>query len=134
MGEVLREVNERGCRVAEFPVGPAALAGLLSLIGVKTITRNIAKEVFALMVETGKGADAIVKEKNLVQITDRAALETLVDEAIAGNEKVVAQIRDGKVKAKGFLVGQVMKATKGKANPQLVNEVLEERLGKLPGG
>src|SRR5690606_9263079 len=105
-----------------------ALVELLQLIGKGTISNNVGKEVLKEMFHTGKAAAAIVKEKGLEQISDSSELEAIVDQVIAENPGPAAEFADGKDKVVGFLVGQVMKATRGKANPQRVNEMLHEKL------
>ena len=128
MGDLSRLLNAKSMDVADCPVRPGQLAALLRLIDGGTISGKIAKGVFEEMFETGKDPEAIVKEKGLLQISDEGAIATAVDEVIAKNPKSVADYRAGKEKAIGFLVGQVMKATRGKANPDLVNRLLKERL------
>ena len=128
MGDLSRLLNAKSMDVADCPVRPGQLAALLRLIDGGTISGKIAKGVFDEMFETGKDPEAIVKEKGLLQISDEGAIATAVDEVIAKNPKSVADYRAGKEKAIGFLVGQVMKATRGKANPDLVNRLLKERL------
>ena len=104
------------------------LARMVQLVDEGTISGKLAKTVFADMLETGKGPDAIVKEKGLEQVSDTGALETAVDEVLSTCEAQVEEYRAGKQKVLGFLVGQVMKATRGKANPQMVNEILRSKL------
>jgi len=128
MGDLSRLLNAKSMDVADCPVRPGQLAALLRLIDGGTISGKIAKGVFDEMFETGKDPEAIVKEKGLLQISDEGAIATAVDEVIAKNPKSVADYRAGKEKAIGFLVGQVMKATRGKANPDLVNRLLKEKL------
>lgn len=126
MGELARLLNATNTEIAESPVRPEHLAALLKLIDEGVISGKIAKTVFEEMFSTGKDPQAVVKEQGLVQITDEAELKAVIDEVITSNPKVVADYRQGKDKALGFLVGQVMKATKGKANPALVNRLLKE--------
>lgn len=130
MGELLRMMNAAGLEIDEIPVQPAQLAQLLALIDQGTISGKIAKTVFEEMFSTGKDPEAIVKEKGLVQISDEGLIDKVVEEVIAANPKSVNDYRNGKKQALGFLVGQVMKATKGKANPGLVNKLLQQRLDK----
>ena len=112
------------------PVTPEQLAGLILRIADNTISNNIAKKVFeALWKEEGGSADEIIEKQGLKQITDTGAIETLIDEVLAANAAMVAEFRAGKEKAFNALVGQAMKATKGKANPQQVNELLRKKLG-----
>jgi aspartyl-tRNA(Asn)/glutamyl-tRNA(Gln) amidotransferase subunit B len=98
------------------------------LIDDGTISGKIAKSVFEEMYRTGKNAEDIVKEKGLTQISDTGAIEKAIDEVIAGSQNEVERFRGGDEKLMGFFVGQVMKATKGKANPQMVNELLKKKL------
>lgn len=128
MAELLRLLNARDLEAADCPVSPEQLAELLQLIDKGTISGKIAKQVFEEMFDTGKTAAAIVKEKGLEQISDAGELERIVEQVIADNPDPVADYRNGKKQAIGFLVGQVMKATRGKANPQLVNELLRKKL------
>ena len=121
-------LNKAGLSIADSPVGAAALGGLLDLIAAGTISGRIAKDVFQAMVETGKPAAAIVEERGLRQLTDTGAIEAVVDGILAGQADKVAEYRAGKTKMLGFFVGQVMKATRGKANPQAVNDILRARL------
>jgi aspartyl-tRNA(Asn)/glutamyl-tRNA(Gln) amidotransferase subunit B len=130
MGHLLRELNREGAPpVAEAPVTPRHLAGMLDLVRGGTISSNIAKEVFEAMWSTGRTAEEVVEEKGLRQITDTSAIEAAVDEVLAANPKEVEAYRAGKTKLMGFFVGQVMRATKGKANPQAVNELVARKLG-----
>jgi aspartyl-tRNA(Asn)/glutamyl-tRNA(Gln) amidotransferase subunit B len=130
MGELARLLNATGTEISASPVKPEQLAALLKLMDDGTISGKIAKTVFEEMFAAGKDPETIVKEKGLVQITDEDALRAVVQEVVAGNPKVADDYRQGKDKALGFLVGQVMKATRGKANPALVNSLLKEALGK----
>jgi len=128
MGDILRLLNEEKRDIRDCPVPPAALADMIKLIEDGTISGKIAKEVVEQMYETGKAPRAIIEEKGLVQITDEGALETVVAEVLAANPAQLAQFRSGKDKLFGFFVGQVMKATQGKANPQLINDLLKKML------
>lgn len=128
LGEFAKKLNEEGCSAASAPVQPKQLAGLLQLIAKNTISGKIAKQVLPDMWATGKSAQDIVKEKGLVQITDTGALEDLVKKVIAANPQSVADYKAGKKKAIGFLVGQIMKETKGRANPGVVNQLLTKNL------
>ncbi|NPV26162.1 MAG: Asp-tRNA(Asn)/Glu-tRNA(Gln) amidotransferase subunit GatB [Firmicutes bacterium] len=128
MGELLRCLNAQGLEIEDSLIRPAHLVELLNLIDKGTISGKIAKTVFEEMFATGKRPEQIVQEKGLVQITDEGAIADIVDRVLAANPQVVADYRQGKEKALGFLVGQVMKETKGKANPALVNQLLKERL------
>ncbi|MGH7382843.1 MAG: Asp-tRNA(Asn)/Glu-tRNA(Gln) amidotransferase subunit GatB [Candidatus Methylomirabilales bacterium] len=131
MSELLGYLNREGKEITESPVTPAQLAGLLKLIQEEVISGKIAKAVFEAMTQTGKSPEAIIQEKGLIQITDREELGRIVDQVLAENPRPVADFRGGKEKARTALVGAVMRATKGKANPQLVNDLLRE---KLTGG
>jgi len=128
MGDILRLIKDKKIDIAECPIKPAALAELLNLISGGTISGKIAKEVFEEMAQTGKGAKAIVAEKGLVQVSDSAVIEKAVDELLAAHPKEVERYRGGEEKLFGFFVGQLMKAMKGKANPQMANEVLKRKL------
>lgn len=130
MGELLRLLNARNMSLSEAKVSAGSLAKLLNLIKDGTISNKIGKEVFELMFVDGKDPGQIVKEKGLVQISDTAELERILAEVIAKNPKSVEDFRSGKEQAIGFLVGQVMKATKGQANPGLVNTMLREMLAQ----
>jgi len=129
MTELLKLLNQDGKSIEESPLKPAQLAGMLKLVDEGTISGKIAKTVFSEMYSSGKDADAIVKEKGLVQISDTGELEKAVDEVIASSPDEVARFKGGDQKLMGFFVGQIMKATKGKANPKLVNELLRKKLG-----
>jgi aspartyl-tRNA(Asn)/glutamyl-tRNA(Gln) amidotransferase subunit B len=129
MGEVLRTLKEKKIDTTQFPIKPGALAELLNLIATGTISGKIAKEVFDEMLAGGKSAKAIVAEKGLTQVSDTSIIEKAVDEVLAANLKEVGRYRNGDEKVFGFLVGQVMKATRGKANPKVANEVLKRKLG-----
>ncbi|VVD76749.1 Asp-tRNA(Asn)/Glu-tRNA(Gln) amidotransferase subunit GatB [Pandoraea anhela] len=133
MGELSSLLNREDLAIDASPVSSAQLAGLLARIADNTISNKIAKEVFQLMWEaraTDDGAaDRIIEEKGLKQITDTGAIEKIIDEVLAANAKSVEEFRAGKEKAFNALVGQAMKATKGKANPAQVNELLKKKLG-----
>ncbi len=130
MGDVLRFLNEDKRDVRDCPVKPESLADMILLIENGTISGKIAKEVIEEMYKTGKSPGVIVKEKGLTQITDSGALEKTIEDVIAANPAQVAQYKAGKEKVFGFFVGQVMKATQGKANPQMINDLLKEKLSK----
>ncbi|MGH7432790.1 MAG: Asp-tRNA(Asn)/Glu-tRNA(Gln) amidotransferase subunit GatB [Candidatus Methylomirabilales bacterium] len=131
MSELLGYLNREGKEITESPVTPAQLAALLKLIQEGVISGKIAKVVFGEMYQTGKSPEAIIQEKGLIQITDQEELGRIVDQVLAENPGPVSDFRGGKEKARTALVGAVMRATKGKANPQLVNDLLRE---KLAGG
>jgi aspartyl-tRNA(Asn)/glutamyl-tRNA(Gln) amidotransferase subunit B len=128
MGEVLRVRSERGGSVAGFPVSVDRLAELLSLVRAGTISVRAAKTVFAKMLETEEEPAAIVEREGLAQISDPSTMEAIVDDVLAAHPGQVAEFRSGKEKVLGFLVGEVMKASHGKANPKMANELLRERL------
>jgi aspartyl-tRNA(Asn)/glutamyl-tRNA(Gln) amidotransferase subunit B len=128
MGDVLRFLNEEKRDIRECPVAPASLAGMIGLIREGTISGKMAKEVVEAMYKTGKTPQAIIAEKGLVQITDEGALAKTIAEVIEKNPTQVEQYRGGREKVFGFFVGQVMKATQGKANPQLINDLLKKML------
>ena len=128
MGEFAKHLNSSEFTVATAPVNPVALAGLIQLLDKGTISGKIAKDVFQFMWESGKDAETIVKEKGLVQISDTGAVDAIVEAVIAANPQPVADFKAGKQNALGFLVGQVMKQSKGRANPGMVNEMLKQKL------
>jgi aspartyl-tRNA(Asn)/glutamyl-tRNA(Gln) amidotransferase subunit B len=128
MTELLAKLAETKKSASESPVSPEKLVELLGLIEKGTISGKMAKEVFAEMFASGRGAAEIVREKGLVQVTDVAAIEQFVEEAIAQNPQSVADFRSGKEAALNFLCGQAMKLSKGKANPQRVRELLKQKL------
>jgi len=127
-GDLFGALNKKGLGIEDSPVSAAQLGGLIDLIADGTISGRIAKDVFAEMVETGADPAAIVEAKGLRQVTDTGAIEAAVDAALAANPAQVAQYATNP-KVLGFFVGQVMKATQGKANPALVNELLKKKLG-----
>ena len=129
MGDLLRELKKDGKNIKECPVMPSALVDLLKLIDSGVISGNIAKGVFEEMYKTQKPADLIVEEKGLKQITDSSAIEQIIDQVIQANPSQVEELKGGKEKVLGFLVGQVMKASKGKANPGVVNKLFKEKIG-----
>ena len=128
MGEFSGALNKAGLDIADSPVDAEALAGLLRRIVDETISGKIAKEVFEAMWQGEGDADTVIADRGLEQVTDSSAIEAMVDEAIAANPQQLEQYRAGKTKLMGFFVGQVMKASGGKANPQQVNEILKQRL------
>jgi len=127
--ELLRELGEKGLDISACPVSPDAIAELLNLIDSGKINYRIAKEVFADMLATGEAPEQIVTKKGLVQVSDEGAIAAFVDQAIAANPSQVEQLKAGNEKVLQFLVGQVMKLSKGKANPPLAVKLLKERLG-----
>jgi aspartyl-tRNA(Asn)/glutamyl-tRNA(Gln) amidotransferase subunit B len=128
MVEAMRELKKEEAGMASFRVRPQALGRLLGLVKSTTISASIAKGVFADMAATGQDPEAIVREKGLAQISDTGALEAAALEIIAANPKEAADFRAGKTKVLGFFVGQLMKKTKGQANPQLANEIFQRLL------
>jgi aspartyl-tRNA(Asn)/glutamyl-tRNA(Gln) amidotransferase subunit B len=128
MGELSGALNRDNLEIAQSRVGAEALAGLLARIADDTISGKIAKEVFEAMWAEGKAADAIIEAKGLKQITDTSAIEKAIEEVMAKNPGQLAEYRSGKDKLFGFFVGQVMKATGGKANPGQLNELLKRKL------
>jgi aspartyl-tRNA(Asn)/glutamyl-tRNA(Gln) amidotransferase subunit B len=128
MGELTRKLNELGVAVEAAAISPEALAGLIRLVDSGTITGPIAKDVFEKMYGSGRSAEAIVAAEGLASINDDAALESAVREVLAKNETAVAQYRAGKQQTFGFLVGQVMKATRGKGNPAIINALMKRIL------
>jgi aspartyl-tRNA(Asn)/glutamyl-tRNA(Gln) amidotransferase subunit B len=129
MGELSSALNRDNVDIEHSRVNPVQLIGLLNRIVDETISGKIAKEVFEAMWSEGKPADAIIEAKGLRQITDAGAIEGVIDAVIAANPKQLADYRSGKDKLFGFFVGQVMKATEGKANPAQLNELLKKKLG-----
>jgi aspartyl-tRNA(Asn)/glutamyl-tRNA(Gln) amidotransferase subunit B len=127
--ELFGRLNKAGIGITESPVRAAALGELIGLIEDNTISGKIAKTVFDKMLESGKPAKQIVEEEGLVQVTDLGAIEAAVDAVIAANADKVTEYRAGKDKLFGFFVGQVMKATGGKANPVMLNDLLKKKLG-----
>ncbi|MBI4264144.1 MAG: Asp-tRNA(Asn)/Glu-tRNA(Gln) amidotransferase GatCAB subunit B, partial [Acidobacteria bacterium] len=128
MGELLRTLKERDLRIADVPLRPAALAGLIALVENGAISGSIAKDVFARMFDSGRSAEEIVASEGLAQIGDEDALRAIVRDVIERHADAVAQYRAGKAQTLGFLVGQVMKGSGGKANPKLVNQLLKQEL------
>ena len=128
-GELFGVLNKSGKSIEESPVSAATLGGLIDLINDGTLSGRLAKDVFEAMVESGKEAAVVVEEKGLKQVSDASAIEAEVDKVLQDNGDKVAEYKAGKDKLFGFFVGQVMKATCGKANPGVVNEVLKKKLG-----
>ncbi|WP_027356395.1 Asp-tRNA(Asn)/Glu-tRNA(Gln) amidotransferase subunit GatB [Desulfofundulus thermocisternus] len=128
MGDLSRLLNAHNMDITQCKVSPRQLTDMLKLMDRGTISGKIAKTVFEEMFATGKDPEQIVQEKGLVQITDEGTIAAVVDEVLASNAKVVEDYLKGKDRAFGFLVGQVMKATRGKANPELVNRLLREKI------
>jgi aspartyl-tRNA(Asn)/glutamyl-tRNA(Gln) amidotransferase subunit B len=128
IGDLSSRLNKESLGIEHAPISPVALAGLLRRIDDGTISGKMAKEVFDRMWQTGAGADQIIERQGGRQISDAAEIERIVDDIISANAAQVAEYRSGKEKAFNFFVGQAMKATKGKANPAQVNEILKKKL------
>ena len=130
MGEISKRLNAQGGSIEQAPVSPATLAGLIARVVDGTVSNNSARQVFeALWSGEGSDVDALIEAKGLKQMSDTGELERILDEVLAAHAKSVEEFRAGKDKAFNALVGQAMKATKGKANPALVNELLKKKLG-----
>jgi aspartyl-tRNA(Asn)/glutamyl-tRNA(Gln) amidotransferase subunit B len=129
MSELFGALNKLGKTLDESPVNPKQAAELLGLVADGTISGSIAKQVFEIMLETQQGASAIVEEKGLKQTNDTGAIEAEIAKIMAANEDKVTEYRSGKDKLFGFFVGQTMKAMQGKANPQIINDLLKKALG-----
>ncbi len=128
MTEILRELKESDLEIDDLPIRPAHLAELIKLIDTGTISGKIAKEIYADVRQSGKMPAEIVKEKGLVQVSDDSAIEGFVDQVIAENPGPVEDFRGGKDKALAFLMGQVMKVSKGKVNPQMAREIITRKI------
>ena len=128
MGELFGALNRTDTEIGNSPVNAGQLGKLVDLIGDGTVSNRLAKDVFEIMFETGDDPEKIVEERGLKQVTDTDAIEAAVDEAIANGTAQVEQYKGGNEKVLGWFVGQVMKATQGKANPQAVNELLRKKL------
>ena len=131
LSELMRVLNEKGIGIDECRVKPWMLRELMELIDKGQISGKIAKSIFSEMAESGKTAEKIVKERGLSQITDEKELERVILKVLDSHKKVVEDLKRGKQKAFGFLVGQVMKETSGRANPKMVNEILKEKIEEL---
>ena len=128
-GDLFGALNKAGCDVADSPIAVADLGALIDLIADDTISGRIAKGVFDEMFKTGRAPGKIVEERGLRQVTDSGAIEAIVDVVMGSNQGKVAEYRGGKDKLLGFFVGQVMKQSQGKANPNIVNDLLKKKLG-----
>jgi len=129
MGELTRELNNSGADGSASPVTPERLVSLLQLVEQGTISLKIAREIFPEIYRSGKTPEQIVQEKGLIQVSDEGALDKIIGDVIEKNPTQVAQFKEGKQQVLGFLVGQVMKTSGGKANPGKVNELLKKKLG-----
>ena len=130
MGPLLGRLNASGASIEETPVSAAHLGEMLVMIDKGTISGKIGKSVFDEMAAGGKAPAQIVEEKGLTQVSDSGAIEAVVADILSGAPDEVAAYRAGKTKLMGFFVGQVMKATRGKANPKLVNQILQQKLSE----
>lgn len=128
MGEVLKTLNEEKSDIKSFPVNPEYLGRLINLINEETISSKIAKDIFPEMLNTLKSPEEIVKEKNLVQISDTKEIEGIISAILENHAEEVKTYLEGKDKVLGFFVGKIMKETGGKANPKVVNKILKEKL------
>jgi len=130
MGELWRLLNAENKEIDDCPVKPDRLAGMIKLIDAGTISTKIAKTVFEEMYKSGKDAETVVKEQGLTQVSDTGAIEQIIADVITANPGQAAEYKAGKEKLFGFFVGQVMKASKGKANPDMVNQLLKKKLSE----
>jgi len=130
MTEILRRLKDMDSDISDMPFSASDFADLLKFVKSGTISNNMAKKVFREMAETGKKPEKIIEEKGMKQITDESAIEEIVDKVISENPKSVEDYKNGKDRALGFLVGQTMKASRGKAAPQMVNRMVSEKLNK----
>jgi aspartyl-tRNA(Asn)/glutamyl-tRNA(Gln) amidotransferase subunit B len=128
MGELTRELNHSGTDAAASPVPPERLVSLLQMVEQGTISLKVARDIFPELYSSGKAPEQIVQEKGLTQVSDEGALQKIIEEVLTKNPAQVAQFKEGKHQVLGFLVGQVMKASGGKANPGKVNELLKRKL------
>jgi aspartyl-tRNA(Asn)/glutamyl-tRNA(Gln) amidotransferase subunit B len=124
----MRELNEGKLEIDKSPIASQELGQLIKMIDSKEISGKMAKDVFLEMWKTSKGPSEIVKSKGMSQITDAAAIEKIVDDVMTASAQAVTDYRAGKTKLFGFFVGQVMKASKGQANPEMVNQILQAKL------
>ena len=131
MGDVSAYLNNNSITISEFQVAPEHVAALVALTNKGILSSKLAKAVFEEMVKSGKAPSVIIKEKGLEQVSDSGELGKLIDEVLAENPKSVEDFKAGKQQAMGFLVGQIMRKSKGKANPGMVNQMLKEKLESL---
>jgi aspartyl-tRNA(Asn)/glutamyl-tRNA(Gln) amidotransferase subunit B len=129
MGELTRELNNSGTTVAASPVSPHRLVTLLEMVEKGTISLKVARDIFPELYRSEKAPEQIVQEQGLTQMSDEEALSAIIDEMLLNNPTQVAQFKEGKQQVLGYLVGQAMKASGGKANPSKVNELLKRKLG-----
>lgn len=130
MGDLTRLLNQNGMEIQDAKIKPVLLAEMLNLLNEGTISGKMAKTVFEEMFASGQNPKTIIEEKGLVQISDADALLPLIDEIVNNNPKVLQDYKNGKEKAFGFFIGQIMKATRGQANPEMINKLLRERLDR----
>lgn len=128
LGDVSAYLNANSVTIGEFPVSPTHLGEMVNLINKGVLSSKLAKKVFAEMLKTDKAPAALVKELGLEQVSDAGAIQAMVDEVLAANPQSVADIKAGKDKAIGFLVGQIMKKSRGKANPGMVNQMIKKSI------
>ncbi|MCL5268210.1 MAG: Asp-tRNA(Asn)/Glu-tRNA(Gln) amidotransferase subunit GatB [Bacteroidetes bacterium] len=131
MTDVLRVVNDKSIKIKDFSISPQNLSRMIDLINEGTISTKIAKEVFEEMLQSGQNPDAIVEKKGLRQVSDESAIEKVVEEVLQSNPGEVQRYIGGKDKLFGFFVGEVMKKTRGKANPKMLNDLLKQKLERL---
>ena len=131
LGELTRLMKETDTKIGDVRVRPAQLVELIDMVDGGKLSSNLAKDVFVQMYETGRGSAEIAEEAGLVQVSDVDQVASAVDAAIAGNPQAVADYMEGKNKAIGFLVGQVMKETRGKANPRMASSLVKEKLDEM---
>ncbi|RKY88749.1 Asp-tRNA(Asn)/Glu-tRNA(Gln) amidotransferase GatCAB subunit B [candidate division KSB1 bacterium] len=131
IGDVLYILNEKKISITEFRIPPEFLGTMVKLIENKTISGKIAKEVFEEMLKTGKSPEDIVKTKNLIQLTDEDKISDIIETVLKENKEELEKYLNGKEKLFGFFIGQIMKKTRGKANPQIVNKLLKNKLDRL---
>jgi aspartyl-tRNA(Asn)/glutamyl-tRNA(Gln) amidotransferase subunit B len=134
MGELQRHLRELGRTMATNPVSPRRLGALLDLVAAGTVSATAAKDVLAEMFDSDDDPAAIVERKGLAQISDAAELEAVVDRVVAANPELVGKFRGGKRGVLGAMVGQIMRETRGRANPKLVSDLLERAIGGGSGG
>ena len=131
LGELTRLMKETDTKISDVRVRPAQLVELIDMVDDGKLSSNLAKDVFVQMYETGRGPAKIAEESGLVQVSDVDQVASAVDAAISGNPQAVADYMEGKNKAIGFLVGQVMKETRGKANPRMASSLVKEKLDEM---
>ena len=130
MGEVKAYLNSEKLELAETKLTPDNLAGMIKLVADGTISSKIAKKVFRELIANGGDAKEVVEAKGLIQLSDPAQLLPIINDVLDNNQRSIDDFKNGKDRAVGFLVGQIMKATRGKANPGVVNKLLQEELAK----